>query len=81
VWVGYLWKMCGENVYSVDRSAFGTFVTNLMFYLHIYRVAAVGVWCGVFVSPFCNPWRRCVDVLVVGVCMKYRTVCYQCGEL
>jgi hypothetical protein len=70
VWVGYLWRMCGEDVYSVDCSAYGIFVRNLMFYLHIYRVAAVGGWCGVFVSPFCNPWCRCVDVLVVGVGMK-----------
>jgi hypothetical protein len=59
VWVGYLCRMCGENVYRVDRSAYGIFVRNLMFYLHIYRVAAVGGWCGVFLSPFCNPWRRC----------------------
>jgi hypothetical protein len=34
------------------------------------RIAAVGGWYRVFVSPFCNPWRRCVDVLVVGVGMK-----------
>jgi hypothetical protein len=49
----------------------GFFVRNLMFYLHIYYTAAVGVSCGVLVSLFCNPWRRCVDVLVVGVGMKY----------
>jgi hypothetical protein len=38
--------MCGENVYSVVCSAYGIFVRKLMFYLHVYHVAAVGVGVG-----------------------------------
>jgi hypothetical protein len=62
--------LCGENAYRVWFVVPVGFIRKLMFYLHVFCVAAVGSWREVIVFPFFDTWRRCVDVLVVCAGMK-----------